>query len=420
MAEKDNLILIIGLIILALLFYKFSGASFFSVFFGLNEFNCGFDSDNKLMCSASGSSMQGSPLESSGIVTFKINNPYNLYFKQFSYFRKYLIQDSNWNAFFSANPNVCYQSGGMYRLFAGEQNRLEYWRSTLNLPSMGYWQSSWDDGCFGVDGGRYSLNLDDIINKKFPNQLLIVKGKIRSAQYTEQNPVYIDYTTYGFCNLVTGDCKLFEPVLNDWNKERYASIDYAEIKLKLGGYIESEISCAVDNSEKCESTLLYVCSNYNWINRGNIEGKCGYESKKIYYRLENNVCNQIEIYPSEKTDNDYSNLSDCNSQIFQSICTENWNCTSWSACSNSQQSRTCSDLNNCETLINKPALTQSCSIPSGGGGGPSYTSSSQSSQTIIEESAPSETAPSFWDKYKLLIIGIIVIGIIGFVIWGKK
>ena len=40
---------------------------------------------------------------------------------------------------------------------------------------------------------------------------------------------------------------------------------------------------------------------------------------------------------------------------FQVECTENWQCTDWSSCSNSLQTRTCSDLNNCRTKTNKPA-----------------------------------------------------------------
>lgn len=41
-------------------------------------------------------------------------------------------------------------------------------------------------------------------------------------------------------------------------------------------------------------------------------------------------------------------------------CVEAWSCTDWSQCANGQQSRTCSDLNNCGTENDKPAVTQSC------------------------------------------------------------
>ncbi len=56
-------------------------------------------------------------------------------------------------------------------------------------------------------------------------------------------------------------------------------------------------------------------------------------------------------------------------------CMENWDCSDWSSCSDNQQSRSCTDLNNCGTENNKPSEQQSCiseedsgSSSSGGGG----------------------------------------------------
>ena len=46
------------------------------------------------------------------------------------------------------------------------------------------------------------------------------------------------------------------------------------------------------------------------------------------------------------------------SQPYQ--CIESWLCASWSSCTNNQQTRTCTDSNNCGTTTSKPALTQSC------------------------------------------------------------
>ncbi|MEK6893670.1 MAG: hypothetical protein AABX07_05720 [Nanoarchaeota archaeon] len=42
-------------------------------------------------------------------------------------------------------------------------------------------------------------------------------------------------------------------------------------------------------------------------------------------------------------------------------CVENWNCGSWSTCQSNQQTRDCSDSNNCGTVNNKPSVSQSCS-----------------------------------------------------------
>lgn len=43
-----------------------------------------------------------------------------------------------------------------------------------------------------------------------------------------------------------------------------------------------------------------------------------------------------------------------------SACIENWVCGNWSACTNSNQTRTCNDTNNCGTTTNQPTLSQSC------------------------------------------------------------
>lgn len=46
-----------------------------------------------------------------------------------------------------------------------------------------------------------------------------------------------------------------------------------------------------------------------------------------------------------------------------STCTPNWQCSGWSTCTNSQQTQTCNDLNNCNTTSGEPNLTQTCSMP---------------------------------------------------------
>ena len=43
-------------------------------------------------------------------------------------------------------------------------------------------------------------------------------------------------------------------------------------------------------------------------------------------------------------------------------CAPNWQCTNWVSCINRQQTRTCTDLNNCNTPNNKPVETQACEI----------------------------------------------------------
>ena len=41
-------------------------------------------------------------------------------------------------------------------------------------------------------------------------------------------------------------------------------------------------------------------------------------------------------------------------------CTPNWTCTSWGSCDGYQQTRTCTDTNNCGVTTGKPSESQSC------------------------------------------------------------
>jgi len=44
-------------------------------------------------------------------------------------------------------------------------------------------------------------------------------------------------------------------------------------------------------------------------------------------------------------------------------CTPSWSCSDWSACVGAVHTKTCSDLNNCNTTSGKPNLTESCVVP---------------------------------------------------------
>jgi len=43
-------------------------------------------------------------------------------------------------------------------------------------------------------------------------------------------------------------------------------------------------------------------------------------------------------------------------------CIESWSCTQWSDCIDNQQTRSCTDVNACGTILNKPSEVNSCSI----------------------------------------------------------
>ncbi len=44
------------------------------------------------------------------------------------------------------------------------------------------------------------------------------------------------------------------------------------------------------------------------------------------------------------------------------VCVPNWNCGSWGICTNGQQTKTCTDGNNCGVTTGRPSLTQTCTV----------------------------------------------------------
>jgi hypothetical protein len=69
------------------------------------------------------------------------------------------------------------------------------------------------------------------------------------------------------------------------------------------------------------------------------------------------------FYASKDTDTSKVTLLFAYEENLTEECMENWNCSDWSSCSNSQQTRTCTDLSSCGTIANKPVETQGCGSP---------------------------------------------------------
>ena len=71
----------------------------------------------------------------------------------------------------------------------------------------------------------------------------------------------------------------------------------------------------------------------------------------------NGTIDDVRIYNKALS---YSEVQEVYKYGISTTCTPSWSCTSWSTCSNGQQTRTCSDNNNCGTTSGKPATSQSC------------------------------------------------------------
>lgn len=54
------------------------------------------------------------------------------------------------------------------------------------------------------------------------------------------------------------------------------------------------------------------------------------------------------------------NNQNSNNNAETQVCNEDWNCSSWSGCSDGKQTRTCNDLNICGTINDKPNVKKDC------------------------------------------------------------
>lgn len=82
------------------------------------------------------------------------------------------------------------------------------------------------------------------------------------------------------------------------------------------------------NETTVNDYLILVGCEENIVGNGGGNGGGGIPLvKQIYYRLENNQCSEIELYPSEATVNDYLTLSDCEQEILVTMPTKK---TFWS------------------------------------------------------------------------------------------
>ncbi len=92
------------------------------------------------------------------------------------------------------------------------------------------------------------------------------------------------------------------------------------------------------------------------------------------------------------------------------ICEEDWKCSEWFECFNSKQKRVCTDLNDCDTEINKPSETQACLETSTG------------NETSDENNSFFTTTGRFLTSPTGLVslFGLILVVVVGFLVYQKK
>ena len=92
---------------------------------------------------------------------------------------------------------------------------------------------------------------------------------------------------------------------------------------------------------------------------GEMSGFCGDEScSSSQGETCSNCARDCGACPPNNPDND----NNPNNNPGSTSCTSSWNCTSWSSCIDNNQTRNCTNLSNCNSIVGKPLEKQSCTI----------------------------------------------------------
>jgi len=168
------------------------------------------------------------------------------------------------------------------------------------------------------------------------------------------------------------------------------------------------------------------------------------ESKQTFYKIINGTCTAEDIFPSQKTANDYNTLAECQSHITNATtssttttesqpekCSPKWECfyndtAAWSECVDGVQTRTCTDTSGCTGVTDTstmPPETQTCE----GGITTSATAPTEEEKGVVSEQPTSKgffsfvgsaiVGPIFKSKIGLTFVILLVLVIGGLLVY---
>jgi hypothetical protein len=291
------------------------------------------------------------------------------------------------------------------------------------------------EGFLNFDGIKYyeKKNGDDyhesfivIYDDGVNYESYLLRAKIRYDSDNIRNVTTISKKIDGNWEVVCEDrydlqvCNIGESIIKFYNTA-YTSGGDESVDLRGVGntnvHFPSSVKCFCDggrgNGEKCIGLDYHSCQNEVWVNRGKSFNRCGVGDsickKMIPLESEKALCEQ-QLFGSSYCDGlgeeqidscvtDTSTFDLCYKHYLTSTndeyysfceygcqngacadCVENWDCTSWSDCVDEVKVKTCTDLNSCETFVNKPALEVTCD------------DSGETSDETSEDETPDETS----------------------------
>ncbi len=164
--------------------------------------------------------------------------------------------------------------------------------------------------------------------------------KAKTRFTTEVNLFGIEQTTQSYYELKgtqSGKCLFY---IKTENVELQFSEELVQ-QMQSGGASQEEINQQLQHSQNLATQL------------GGRDGTCNIEAQRLVTLL-------IGWQQGDFSTEDFEGV-DCSGEYFESeLCVENWSCSDWSSCINSQQTRECTDLSNCYTIGSRPNLQQTC------------------------------------------------------------
>ncbi len=148
----------------------------------------------------------------------------------------------------------------------------------------------------------------------------------------------------------------------------------SNVPYDINGRVYHYISTSEQNFTDADikSVNISFAVNKTWLTNNNIDA-----SNITMYRWANNKWNDLNAVKVSDNGNEvFFTVSSPGLSVFiigtkggapavtetPATCTESWACTDWSTCANNQQTKTCTDSNNCGTTTSKPSESQSCTV----------------------------------------------------------
>jgi len=290
--KKERIIAgLIGLILLVGILEISTGGLLKSIFPGLNqlELNCYSFDDETLDCVIDGiGSISGINELEQEEMPMSIKNYRGLTYNNFGVYLPLMETIPTYQEFSSINP------------YCGSNNEKNWFvisDTTQNEGLSEIWGElgvtvvSGSQTCAGYEYGSsiYELNAFSILDKYFQNQLIVMSGTYTVG--SQDNPS--DSGTFkiaGTCQMKNGNCIFTESnILTGFTDPLWFYPSQTRVNLKIGGF-ESDDVCIEDGIERCDGENYLVCENSFFVNKGKVDGKCGYEDVIGTCEDEVNMC----------------------------------------------------------------------------------------------------------------------------------